>query len=143
MKGYKVSLRVVAPSIDSHLGLPKTTDPKEIAKLIANEPKQKYNNPRIPSSYKSGRVVIITQSENDVVLAQSGKAEVMTFPVSKLEDKQLVDTNGAGDAFTGGFLAMYIHNKPLATCIECAIYCATECIKLQGCTLPAKMDYKY
>lgn len=87
--------------------------------------------------------MVITQSENDVVLAQTGKSEVKTFPVKRLDDKELVDTNGAGDAFTGGFLAMYIHNKPLETCIECAIYCATECIKLQGCTLPKKMEYKF
>lgn len=45
---------------------------------------------------------------------------------------ELTDTNGAGDAFTGGFLAMYIHNKTLEQCIDCAIYCATECVKLQG-----------
>lgn len=88
-------------------------------------------------------MVVITQSENDVVLAQTGKAEVATFPVKQLDEKELKDTNGAGDAFTGGFLAMYIHNKPLETCIECAIYCATECIKLQGCTLPKTMGYKF
>ncbi|KAJ6224960.1 hypothetical protein RDWZM_003505 [Blomia tropicalis] len=120
-----------------------TKDPKEIAKLIANEPKQKYNNPRIPSSYKAGRVVVITQSEKDVILARSGDSNVKLFPVKQLSEEELKDTNGAGDAFTGGFLAMYIHNKPLETCIECAIYCATECIKLQGCTLPKTMGYKY
>ena len=110
---------------------------------IAAEPKQKYNNPRIPSAYKAGRVVVITQSERDVVLARTGWSEVKLFPVTQLPEKELKDTNGAGDAFTGGFLAMYIHNKELHTCIECAIYCATECIKLQGCTLPKKMSYKF
>ena len=88
-------------------------------------------------------MVVITQSENPVLLARTGVNEVKEFPVKQLSEKELVDTNGAGDAFTGGFLAMYIHNKPLETCVECAIYCATECIKLQGCTLPKVMSYKY
>ena len=79
----------------------QTKDPKEIAKLISNEPKQKYNNPRIPSAYKAGRVVVITQSENPVILAQSGKSEVKEFKVKQLSEKELTDTNGAGDAFTG------------------------------------------
>lgn len=128
---------------DINLVCLQTKDPKEIAKKIANEPKQKYNNPRIPSAFKAGRVVIITQSENPCLLAQSGKNEVREFPVPQLDPKLIKDTNGAGDAFTGGFLAMYIHGKSLDKCIECAIYCATECIKLPGCTLPASMNYKY
>lgn len=86
--------------------------------------------------------MVITQSENPVLLAQSGKSEVKEYPVPQLTEKELQDTNGAGDAFTGGFLAMYIHNKPLDKCIECAIYCATECVKLQGCTLPKNMTYQ-
>lgn len=109
MKGYNVRLQCHFPiyflfTID-HL-ITQTKDPKEIAKLIANEPKQKYNNPRIPSAYKSGRVVVITQSEKPVLLARSGNNEVKEFPVKQIGEKELIDTNGAGDAFTGGFLAM-------------------------------------
>ena len=116
---------------------------KEIARRIANEPKEKYNNPRIPNAYKAGRVAIITQSENVVLLARSGEKEVKEYPVKQLGEKEIMDTNGAGDAFTGGFLAMYIHNKSFDKCIECAIYCATECIKQHGCTLPKDMTFKY
>ncbi|XP_075677203.1 uncharacterized protein LOC113793733 [Dermatophagoides pteronyssinus] len=121
----------------------KTKDSKEIAKLIAKEPKQKYNNPRIPSQYKAGRVVVITQSENPVILFKSDWSDCKEFPVPQLSEKELKDTNGAGDAFTGGFLAMYIWGKPLEQCIDCAIYCATECVKQQGCTLPKTMSYKF
>lgn len=116
---------------------------KEIAKLIAKEPKQKYNNPRIPSQYKAGRVVVITQSENPVLLTKTDWTEVKEYPVPQLSDKELKDTNGAGDAFTGGFLAMYIWQKSLDQCIECAIYCATECVKQNGCTLPKEMNFKF
>lgn len=126
-----------------HFPTPKTTDLKEIARKISLEPKQKYNNPRIPSQYKAGRVVVITHSEKPVLLTKTDWNVVKEFPVPSLDDEELKDTNGAGDAFTGGFLAMYIWGKPLEQCIECALYCATECVKQQGCTLPKDMNYKF
>ena len=120
----------------------QTKDLKEIAKLIAKEPKIKYNNPKIPSAYKAGRVVVITQSENPVLFARSDTNDVKEYPVTQFKPEQIKDTNGAGDAFTGGFLAMYISGKPLDICMKCAIYCAGECLQQLGCTLPKKMNFK-
>ncbi len=120
----------------------QTKEPKEVAKLISKEPKIKYNNPKIPSAYKSGRIVIITQTDKPVIFVKSDSNEVKEFPVPQLKEEQIKDTNGAGDAFTGGFLAMYISGKSLETCIKCAIYCAFECIQQSGCTLPKKMNFK-
>ena len=120
----------------------QTKDPKEIAKLIAKEPKIRYNNPKIPSAYKAGRVVIITQSENPIIFARSDSNEIKEYPVPQFQPEQIKDTNGAGDAFTGGFLAMYISGKPLEICVKCAIYCAAESLQQLGCTLPKKMTYK-
>lgn len=113
-----------------------------MAKLIAKEPKMKYDNPKIPRAYKSQRVVVITQSEKPVLVARSDSNTVQQFPVTQLKEEQIKDTNGAGDAFTGGFLAMYIQDKPLEVCMKCAIYCATECIQVHGCTLPKTMNFK-
>lgn len=115
---------------------------KEIAKLIAREPKAKYNNPKIPSAYKAGRVVVITQSENPSLFARSDQDEVKEYPVPQFTPEQIKDTNGAGDAFTGGFLAMYISGKPLDICMKCAIYCAAESLQQLGATLPKKMNFK-
>ena len=33
---------------------------------------------------------------------------VKSFPVEALEKADIVDTNGAGDAFVGGFLAQWV-----------------------------------
>lgn len=48
---------------------------------------------------KRPRVVILTQGTLPVILAENGK--IREFPVKALPEEQLVDTNGAGDAFTG------------------------------------------
>lgn len=48
---------------------------------------------------KRPRVVILTQGTLPVILAVNGK--IREFPVKALPKEQLVDTNGAGDAFTG------------------------------------------
>jgi adenosine kinase len=105
---------------------------KEIAKLIANEPKKTDGE----------RTTIITQGSKAVVVAKSGDSNVMEFPVPQLEDEKVVDTNGAGDAFTGGFLAMYIQKKPLDVCIRCGIYCAVECVQRLGCTFPNQFKFE-
>ena len=56
--------------------------------------------------------------------------------ISKL--LQIVDTNGAGDAFVGGFLAQLAKNKSIEDCVKCGIWAATEIIQRSGCTFPEK-----
>src|SRR5262249_19757956 len=107
------------------------TDMKEIAKLIANEPKIS----------KGTRTAIITMGNKPVIVARAGDPKIQEFPVPQLTDEEIVDTNGAGDAFTGGFLAQFIQDKPLETCMKCAIYCATECIKRLGCAFPKENKF--
>jgi len=105
---------------------------KEIAKLISNEPKKT----------EGVRTTIITQGSKAVLVAITGDSNVQEFEVPKLDKESVIDTNGAGDAFNGGFLAMYIKNKPLETCIRCGIYCATECVQRLGCTFPKEYTFK-
>jgi len=79
----------------------ETKDLKEIAcKLSELETKKK--NPR---------TVVITQGADPTIVAVSGKAT--EYPIIKLEKSQLVDTNGAGDAYVGGFLAKLVQEGPL------------------------------
>ena len=113
--------------------------------MIAEEPKKYYDNPRIPNFYKSGRVVIVTQKEKPVLMAKSSitnTTEVREFPLNPLNEDEVKDTSGAGDALIGGFLALYIDGHELEYCLKCGIYCATECLKVTGCTLPKKMGFQ-
>jgi adenosine kinase len=107
-----------------------TRDIREIAKRISMLPKENGSK---------GRLVIITQGSDPVVCVHQGKA--LEFPAEKLQAQRIVDTNGAGDAFVGGFLAQYVQNRPLDVAIRCGIWAATHIIQRSGCTLPDKMDF--
>lgn len=54
--------------------------------------------------------------------------------MKRVAEDKIVDTNGAGDAFAGGFLAQYIQGQPLEVCVQCAIYTAAEIIQRSGCS---------
>nr|XP_043634813.1 adenosine kinase 2-like isoform X1 [Erigeron canadensis] len=60
--------------------------------------------PKASGTYQ--RITVITQGADPVVVAQDG--QVNTYPVIHLSKEKLVDTNGAGDAFVGGFLSQLI-----------------------------------
>lgn len=103
----------------------------EIALKICKLPKK---------NEKRERVAVITQGKDPVLLAQNGK--VIEIPVHELSDEEIVDTNGAGDAFVGGFLAQFIQEKPLETCVRCGIWAASEIIKRSGCSFDGKPNFQ-
>lgn len=109
----------------------ETENLHEIALKICKLPKQNENR---------NRVTIITQGKDPVLLAQSGK--IVEIPVEKLSNDEIIDTNGAGDAFVGGFLAQFIQEKPLETCVRCGIWAAREIIKQSGCSFSGKVNFK-
>ena len=59
------------------------------------------------------------------------------IPVQPLDPALLVDTNGAGDAFVGGFLSQLAVGKHDDECARAGNYAAREIIQLSGCTFPA------
>lgn len=76
---------------------------------------------------------------DNVIVVKDGKTT--EFPVQKLSADQIVDTNGAGDAFVGGFMAQFVQGKDLETCVRCGIWASTIIIQRSGCTTPEKMDF--
>ena len=55
------------------------------------------------------RIVVITQGPGPTIVASNGK--VHYHPVAPIHNELLVDVNGAGDAFVGGFLANLIQGR--------------------------------
>lgn len=108
-----------------------TKDIKEIAQKAADLPKK---------NEKRKRMVIFTQGADPTIIAFDG--EVKEYPVIAVSQEDLVDTNGAGDAFVGGFLAQLIQDKEVAECVRCANYAANLIIQRSGCSLPDKPDFK-
>merc|ERR1711991_215209 len=93
-------------------GFGKTQDElPEIAKKICELPK---------NNTKRSRMVIFTQGPGDAIVVQDGK--VHKFPVIPCPKEDIVDLNGAGDAWLGGFLAYLSKDAPLETCVKAANY---------------------
>eukprot|EP00268_Persea_americana_P012219 TRINITY_DN15121_c0_g1_i1.p1 TRINITY_DN15121_c0_g1~~TRINITY_DN15121_c0_g1_i1.p1 ORF type:complete len:152 (-),score=37.12 TRINITY_DN15121_c0_g1_i1:212-667(-) len=94
--------------------------------------------PKASGTHK--RITVITQGADPVVVAEDGKVKL--FPVILLPKEKLVDTNGAGDAFVGGFLSQLVLEKPIEDCIRAGSYAANVIIQRSGCSYPQYPDFK-
>jgi len=106
------------------------TDLKEIAKKAA----------ALPHAAGRTRTVAFTQGSKPTLVSVGG-ADVQEFPITPVSKEQIVDTNGAGDSFVGGYLAALALGKSLAESVQAGHYVAGECIKCSGVTFPPKPTY--
>jgi adenosine kinase len=100
----------------------ETKDINEIAKRLADLPKV---------NKKRERVAIITQGTLPTIVAVSGK-DTSEYPVHEINKSEINDTNGAGDAFAGGFVAGLVKGKPLAECVDMGQWLAGLSIRELG-----------
>lgn len=79
----------------------------------------------------------VTRSEKGSVIFHGEQTVVQTAtPV-----KDVVDTTGAGDAYTAGFLFGWANNKPLDECARIGTFCATRVIQQVGARIePGLLD---
>jgi len=102
-------------------------DVKEVALKAAALPK--LNDQR-------ERLVIITQGSKSTAVAYKG--EVTEYEVPHVPADEIVDLNGAGDSFVGGFISRYALGKPLDECVAAGHYCAGVTIRTSGTTFKGK-----
>ncbi|KAG0493790.1 hypothetical protein HPP92_004784 [Vanilla planifolia] len=93
--------------------------------------------PKASGTHK--RITVITQGSDAVVVAEDGKVKL--YPVILLPKEKLVDTNGAGDAFVGGFLSQLVQEKSIDECVRAGCYASNVIIQQSGCTCPGKPDF--
>jgi len=110
------------------IGLPNAKDLPAIARSIALLPKSNPSRPRI---------VIFTQGALHTVVVSSDKPDSpKIFPVDSLADGKIVDTNGAGDAFAGGFLGALVSGKNRDDSILAGHALARACVQQVGPQYP-------
>ena len=95
----------------------------------------------IPSVKDRKRTVVITQGCDDTIVCINGK--ISKHPVLKLPKEKLVDTNGAGDSYVGGFLAALSKGLSVAECCTAGAYAASVIVQHSGCTYPEKPEYTW
>jgi len=106
------------------------TDLKEIAKKASELPKK---------NDKRTRTVVFTQGSSEVIVYREGQHT--SYPTPRVPEEEIVDLNGAGDCFVGGFLSEYVQGKDLATCIKAGHYCAGVCIRTSGIKFQGRPTY--
>jgi len=105
-------------------------DLKEVALKIAASEK-KNDKPR---------TVIFTQGDKSTIVAREGV--VTEYAVDPLAKEMLVDTNGAGDAFVGGFLSELVQGKDMETAVKAGHWAAKYIIQQPGTTIDKPCEYK-
>ena len=71
----------------------------------------------------------------------SEEFDVKQYEVEKINESEIVDTNGAGDSFVGGFFSQLSLGRNMGNCIKAGIYLSRECVKRSGCTFPENFEY--
>lgn len=125
----------------------KKDDVKAIAAAIAVLPKANADKPR---------VVIITQGTDATVVATASKATtgfgaaadqskvaLKEYPVRKLDAAKIVDTNGAGDAFAGGFTGALVQGKSIEEAVDVGQWLAAVSLQELGPSFPYEPKVTY
>jgi len=107
-------------------------DLKVIARKISELPKENKSRTRL---------VIITQGSKPAIVYHDGKC--MEFSGKPIPKEHIVDTNGAGDSFIGGFLAKYALDRPLEESIAAGHYVASEIIQVSGIKFPHAPNFNF
>merc|ERR1711912_228200 len=119
-------------SINRYINGVEKGDLKAVALKIASLEKKGSEKPRM---------VVITQGCDPTIVAQNGKVE--EFAIEAIPKDQIVDTNGAGDAFVAGFLGGLIYGKSIEDCVKAGNFTAKAIIQQPGCTFPDSHSFKF
>ena len=88
---------------------------------------------------EKNRLIITTCGKNPVLVSKYDyKKNKMDFILESfpndIEQKEFIDTNGAGDSFLAGFIAGFMQGQNIQTCCKIGNICAENIIKHMGCT---------
>jgi len=105
-------------------GQPDKTDLHAVARALALSPKSNASHPRTVVITQGPKSTIVVTSANDAVPA--------VFDVHPLKDEDIVDTNGAGDAFAGGFIGALVAGKTVEEAVEVGHKMGAMCVQQIG-----------
>lgn len=65
-----------------------------------------------------------------------------SFEIRAIPEELIVDTNGAGDSFAGGFLSQYMRGKSIDQCMKAGHWAASMIIQQIGFVVPTEIKYE-
>lgn len=78
------------------------------------------------------RLVICTHGSEPTIVAQQGQTTQLSIPTDQVPKEQIVDTNGAGDAFAGGALGALLLGKSTEEAVKAGQKLGRMCIGQDG-----------
>jgi adenosine kinase len=81
-------------------------------------------------------MVVLTQGIHDTIVAYDGI--ISKFAITKIASDKIVDTDGAGDAFCGGFMSQFVQGRPIKQCVAAGHYLAHVVIQETGTSFPPR-----
>ncbi|MCQ2817412.1 MAG: PfkB family carbohydrate kinase [archaeon] len=96
---------------------------------------------------KKNRIVVVTVGSHPAWVCEydfmnSKVKNLFSCPIRPIDRELIVDTNGAGDSFAGGFLSQYMQGKSLEECMICGHWAASIIIQYRGCQIPYGLVYE-
>jgi len=105
---------------------------KEVAKLENWDIDDlQYCQMKLAKMLKPNGIVVTTRGEKST-LVTTANSDFYSFEVDRVPKEEIVDTNGAGDAFVGGFLALFSRGRELKDCIIEGHNAAGKIIRVTG-----------
>ena len=121
----------------SYYGIPTNMATSEMMKELAKLPKINKNK---------NRVFVVTAGKNPAwVCEYDFQKECVkycdSFEIRDVPESLIVDTNGAGDSFAGGFLSQYMRGRSIEECMRAGHWAASMIIQQIGFVIPSEVKY--
>lgn len=91
--------------------------------------------------YKNQDRIVVTTRGADAIIVAMAEAVKEYEVKGKVTRGEIIDTNGAGDAFAGGFLAKFLQGQSIDEAVRCGIIASQEIIKNVGCSFNVDTMY--
>jgi len=93
----------------------------------------------------ANRILVVTCGKDPVIVTkydyQNHQLEFcLKQAPKKVNPDEIVDTNGCGDSFVGGFLSQYVKGEDLIKCTTAGNLASGVIIRNIGCTFPEKCE---
>lgn len=110
---------------------------EEMVKELVKLPKKNKNK---------NRVLVITAGPDPAWVAEYNFAEDRLvhcngYPVQPVNKEDIIDTNGAGDSFAGGFLSQYMKGQSIEDSMIAGHWAAAIIIQKRGFQIPFDLKY--